>query len=110
MAGDPQLEAMNHESGHIRAVSEISLSGQSYLSGMSPVRASLFRAFLTTVHRSLPTGLSAFLTTNHYSLTTGPSAFLTTNHYSPTTAFTHPHPFFETHPPYNFLPTPHAVL
>jgi hypothetical protein len=60
---------MNHESGHIRAVSEISLSGvfQSNPSGMSRVHDPRF----ATHDPMLPASpLAAFLTTNHYPLIT----------------------------------------
>ena len=158
--GDPRLGARNHESGHLRAMSEISLSGpfQFNLSGTSPVQNqrtdlsaseqvvtkaqgfSFSAPFLLPVLGSLPHLLTSspnhFFTRSLLPLFTRPlfhsftnsllysftstlaplfpwslvSCFPTTNHYSLTTAFTHPHPFFETHPPYNFLPTPHAVL
>jgi len=160
MAGDPQLEARNPESKHLRAVSQNSLSGQfqSNLSGPSPVQNqrtdlsaseqvvtkaqgfSFSAPFLLPVLGSLPHLLTSspnhFFTRSLLPLFTRPlfhsftnsllhsftstlaplfhwslvPCFPTTNQYSPTTAFTHPHPFFETHPPYNFLPTPHAVL
>jgi len=40
MVSNPEFMVGNHPSGHVRAVSEISLSGmfRSNLSGMSPVR------------------------------------------------------------------------
>jgi hypothetical protein len=83
----------DRESGHIRAASEISLSGvfQSNPKGMSPAQnqkpippavskpkgvsfSALFYSLLATGYslssRSLTTGLPGFLTTNHYPLTT----------------------------------------
>ena len=90
MVGDPKIELRNHESEHIRAVSEIFLSGvfQSDLSGPSPVHDPRF----TTHDPMLPASLLA--------------AFLTTNHYPLTTASTPPPPSRRPTPPYKILPTP----